>query len=60
MRGMAKNADPKARDTHLMQVKLTADQLEKLDDLRRGSLTFPTRSDIIRDLIEKAHATKRK
>lgn len=49
---------PVAPTTKPLQVKMAPELLEKLDDLRRGRLTFPTRSDIVRELIEKAHAMK--
>jgi hypothetical protein len=48
----------KPPETKPLQVKLKPELLVKLDDLRRGGPDFPTRSGIIRDLIEKAHAEK--
>ena len=43
-----------------LQVVLEVEVLEKLDDLRRGRDDFPTKTDIIRELIEKAHSTRKR
>jgi hypothetical protein len=41
-----------------LQVIVTQGLLDMVDDLRVGRPGFLTRSDIIRELIEKAHAEK--
>ena len=43
-----------------LQVRLDQDMLDKLDDLRRGRADFATRSDIIRELIEAAHSSRKR
>lgn len=43
-----------------LQVKLTGDLVLKLDELRLGRADFPNRSDIVRELIDAAHAQKTK
>jgi hypothetical protein len=42
-----------------LQVMLEHEVIEKLDDLRRGRDDFPTKTDIIRELIEKAHSMRK-
>jgi hypothetical protein len=54
---MASMKEPKPKELRL-QVIVTQDLLDMIDDLRRGRISFPTRSDIVRELIEKAHAEK--
>lgn len=55
MRGMTKKPEPPKRDPHLMQVKLTPEMVDQLDDLRRNQSDIPNRSEMIRRLIRDAH-----
>jgi Arc/MetJ-type ribon-helix-helix transcriptional regulator len=50
---------PRMKD-HLVQVKLAPPLVTMLDDLRRYDGSLPSRSDIIRRLIEDAHAAATK
>lgn len=49
--------EPKPKELRL-QVIVTQDLLDMIDDLRRVRISFPTRSDIVRELIEKAHSER--
>jgi hypothetical protein len=60
MGAMKKEPDAPAPKQKLIQVKAAPELLNKLDELRRGRISFPTRSDIIRELIEKAYAARMK
>jgi metal-responsive CopG/Arc/MetJ family transcriptional regulator len=53
---MSKEA-PKPKEIRL-QVILTPEQLQRLDDLRKRQPDLPSRSDLIRRMIDKEHAAK--
>jgi ribbon-helix-helix CopG family protein len=60
MIAMTRKPDTKKPNPPLLQVKMTSELIAKLDDLRLGRGDFPTRSDIVRELIEKAHSTRKR
>jgi metal-responsive CopG/Arc/MetJ family transcriptional regulator len=60
MAGMTDKPATAKAETKPLQVKLKPELLAKLDDLRRGRSDFATRSDLIRELIEKAHSTRKR
>lgn len=49
--------EPRPKELRL-QIIATKELLAMVDELRVGRPNFPTRSDIVRELIEKAHAEK--
>jgi len=44
----------------LLQMRIADEIVEKLDDLRRLEKDIPSRSEMVRRLIERAHETGRK
>lgn len=52
---MTMTKKPLPKDATLVQVILSSKHLTMLDDLRRRDHELPNRSDMIRELIERAH-----
>lgn len=50
--------EPKKPKTHLVQVNFSPTLLKMLDELRQLDGGLPSRSDVIRNLIEREHARK--